>query len=433
LYSFIWKFSPAAADSNVSVSLEQGSLGNQLVISGMFLAAVPLLLVHRQRAAALVVAGLPLFLTVGWFAATTLWSQHPDLTVRRIVAYAMVLVIAVGVIAAMSTPQRIVGTILAVFATVIVVDLFSVLLVPAVAVTVDGVQGVHSHKNDAGTVAMVTVLILGGSAWAVRKLALRLPLLLLCLAALAFLVVTRSKTTIALTFILLLLLPVLYLLLANSRALLAAVALLVCGVAAAGLMALALADVGINDVLSFVFGDPTLTRRTEIWQQLMISIHERPVRGFGWGAFWGTGDPLNPMHGPPRAWYLDASVVNTAHNGYVDIVLQSGLVGLGLALMLVARCIWNYARILSHKRTPAAARRFIAVFLAVALAILFNNSTESRLLGPADPIARLFDFIYLSGEWWRLQLLAGRERRVFPARPAGTMEPAAVAAGGPRL
>ncbi|MEM6946490.1 MAG: O-antigen ligase [Pseudomonadota bacterium] len=77
------------------------------------------------------------------------------------------------------------------------------------------------------------------------------------------------------------------------------------------------------DVFLALFGkDATLTGRTDIWSALAGSISQRPLLGFGYGAFW---DPASQP-----AYWVRAAVdweAPTAHNGWLEIALATGLLG----------------------------------------------------------------------------------------------------------
>lgn len=433
IYSFFSGFSPFAGQQSVLASSEQGSFVNKLSTALMFCGCVPLLIAYRRQAWDLVRFSLPLLIVVSWFTVSVIWSQHPDLTLRRIIAYWMYLVIAIAAISTIVTPQKIVATIALVFATVIVFDFLALALFPAAATQLEGVRGIHFHKNDAGTVAMVSTFVLGGASFATKGKLLKTALFALSVASICFLILSHSKTTLGFTLILILVIPAIYLLILRSQAVLVTIIALIVGCGAALFSILILFDVSMEQILTFVFGDPTLTRRTDLWRHLLYSIYERPLLGSGWGAFWGTGEAVNPIHAPPKAWFLDAAMINTAHNGYLDVVLQSGLVGLVLTIALIIRCLWNYVMLLQENQISLAERRSVLVFFAVAIAILLNSTMESRIFGVGDPIARLFDLIYLCGECWRQQIRgrgrtqevtwrSGRSARAEALFPAGTAE-----------
>ena len=84
--------------------------------------------------------------------------------------------------------------------------------------------------------------------------------------------------------------------------------------------------------------DATLTGRTDIWFVLADYIGQRPVLGYGYGAFWAeTSEPGNWVR-ETLEW--DAP---TAHNGWLEITLALGFVGLAFLtldfLMTVGRAV----------------------------------------------------------------------------------------------
>jgi O-antigen ligase len=70
--------------------------------------------------------------------------------------------------------------------------------------------------------------------------------------------------------------------------------------------------------------DATLTGRTDIWELVGHKIRERPMLGYGFSAFWADKD-----YGPGAA--ISAQLqwsIPTAHNGWLETLLQFGMVGL---------------------------------------------------------------------------------------------------------
>lgn len=76
-------------------------------------------------------------------------------------------------------------------------------------------------------------------------------------------------------------------------------------------------------LLGLIGRDATLTGRTDIWVALFEVIDERPLLGYGYGAFWGEGSD-------PAAYVKEVTQwdVPTAHNGWLETWLSIGLVGL---------------------------------------------------------------------------------------------------------
>jgi exopolysaccharide production protein ExoQ len=77
--------------------------------------------------------------------------------------------------------------------------------------------------------------------------------------------------------------------------------------------------------------DPTLSRRTEIWAGVIEVVQRRPLTGYGVGGAW-----INHSAEPTRTILRDLGfLVYQAHNGFLEIMLQLGLVGLALFMVLL--------------------------------------------------------------------------------------------------
>jgi len=88
-------------------------------------------------------------------------------------------------------------------------------------------------------------------------------------------------------------------------------------------------------------GDPTLTGRTVIWSQLLLSFWKHPWTGYGYGAFWGAGEGWAAFMRIYGAMHFAASY---AHSGYIDVLLQLGGIGLALVLAIVAKATYTGLR-----------------------------------------------------------------------------------------
>ena len=101
------------------------------------------------------------------------------------------------------------------------------------------------------------------------------------------------------------------------------------------------AIMAINPALIFnLLGrDATLTGRTDIWSVLVDAIGNRPLLGYGYGAFWQLESMPAYRVRAATEW-----LVPTAHNGWLETALGVGLIGLGLLILnfalLIARAAW---------------------------------------------------------------------------------------------
>jgi O-antigen ligase len=118
-----------------------------------------------------------------------------------------------------------------------------------------------------------------------------------------------------------------------------------------------------QSVIAMAGRDPTFTGRTEIWKTL-LGWNINPVAGTGFESFW-LGERREKL--AELYWWQP----NEAHNGYLEIYLNLGLVGLMLMLALFFSVFRNGAKMLLENFDRA---RFQLGFLA---AFVLYNWTEA--------------------------------------------------------
>jgi exopolysaccharide production protein ExoQ len=124
----------------------------------------------------------------------------------------------------------------------------------------------------------------------------------------------------------------------------------------------------INTMLAEAIGrDPTLTGRTNIWNAV-LSTHTNPLLGTGYESFW-LGRRLTEV------WRKTGIGINEAHNGYLEVYLNLGLIGLFLLLGFLVASYRTICRRLS------ASSGFGSLTLAFWTILPFYNVTESAFKG----------------------------------------------------
>jgi exopolysaccharide production protein ExoQ len=120
----------------------------------------------------------------------------------------------------------------------------------------------------------------------------------------------------------------------------------------------------INGVLASQVGrDPTLTGRTDIWKAV-LSTNTNWLIGTGYESFW-LGPRLY------QVWRQTMMGLNESHNGYLEIYLNLGMVGiLLLVVFLIAayRTIWK-----RFEHSPSLA----SLGLATWMVVVFYDMTEA--------------------------------------------------------
>ncbi|UVK96023.1 O-antigen ligase family protein [Pseudomonas atacamensis] len=329
----------------------EGNLANQ--VCGLLTLLVPLFFFIRHKvflSKSFYRQNLFLLLFLGCVAASISWSSEPMLSFKRFVALLSVVFFA-GFIAWRYSLERIAFLFGCVIGAAALVGLIFAVIRPDIAFISGGIRdgafrGVFAEKNAGARLNAIAILLL------LPMIRQRNPMAMLYgLFALIAIGLAQSATAIALIvagtasyayFITLIRLRINSSLLAFTAATL--VFFLLCGVLYANYAML----------LELVGRDPSLTDRTLIWELLQPLIDAQFLKGYGFGAFWASADA--------DAFITRWGYIGNAHSGYVETLLNGGLIQL-IALLLM------FAQTLS-KRYRAITADQSARYQACALVII---------------------------------------------------------------
>lgn len=124
-------------------------------------------------------------------------------------------------------------------------------------------------------------------------------------------------------------------------------------------------DIFVSDIVTSLGRDMTLTGRTEIWRELLAQPIN-PLIGTGFQSFWQT--PLAANFG--EKYYF---IVNQAHNGYLEVYLQTGLIGLFLLMAVIIAAGFKLKMALLSRNNQ------VTLFFSLFIVILLNNWTEASI------------------------------------------------------
>jgi len=143
--------------------------------------------------------------------------------------------------------------------------------------------------------------------------------------------------------------------------------------------------------------ESTLTGRVQIWPLLIEYWQDHKWFGSGFGSFWNI-QGSQPIEGFTHGWI---SEIASAHNGFLDLVVQTGLPGLILAIL--ATLIAPLYRLLSGTQIE---RSRACLLLAILCFCLGHNITESSLFD-RDAVPQVFLMLgigLLNAEWWKARV-----------------------------
>jgi exopolysaccharide production protein ExoQ len=153
--------------------------------------------------------------------------------------------------------------------------------------------------------------------------------------------------------------------------------------------------------LSYIlYGDPTLTGRSIIWDFANYEIARRPLLGWGYQSFWLVG-PDAPSVIEAPGWVKS---MPNAHNGYYDTTLEMGYVGYYLLLTFIFATVHAIGRVADRDLAKAW------LILSLALYVIMYNYLESVWM-------RGFEFLWVV--FVILSVEISRYWQPFPLTSAG--------------
>ncbi|MDR7038873.1 O-antigen ligase [Methylobacterium sp. BE186] len=321
------------SDRSLLEAAESGSLLTQGIFIALALAmgaALWRLGLERLRP----LMSWPILLCAGWLALTILTSVEPLLSIRRAILLLIAAMLAAGVLVVARSARQFALTLAASALIIVISSFLAVALVPQLSVhSAFDVQaepdhaglwrGIFPHKNEAGSVMVILILV---GLYVAATLSRFTGWVIVLLSAI-FLVGTNSKTAMATVPVILAVTGLCQVFRGPwLRALLLVAPILAFSILSIGSIFLP----PVKDVLELLLKDASFTGRSEIWQFAVDNILVRPVQGWGYGAFWLTE---RTMYGSATisTWVNGA---RHAHNAFLDTALTTGLPGLGIALLV---------------------------------------------------------------------------------------------------
>jgi exopolysaccharide production protein ExoQ len=230
-----------------------------------------------------------------------------------------------------------------------------------------GWRGIYDHKNGC---AEMTIFLLPGAFFApVGGLLSRLSRIAYVLLSVILIVMSRSMGGCLLLAFLLAYVIVLRVVQRFPRKdSVVLVLLLLVG----GVLPLVLVAISYFKEIAYALGkDPTLTGRTTIWSAVVVSAMKRPLLGYGYMAFWTglQGESGNVLMA--NGWSFDH-----AHNGFLEVWLGIGALGLGVILYSLIKTFRN--------ALPCILARnfYLSWCVSIVLLVAIHAMDESSLATP---------------------------------------------------
>ena len=306
-----------------------------------------------------------------WCWASVAWAIEPAVSFRRVL-FTTIVVLSVVYSVNMLSYRQVMSSLAGWFALIVLLDWLTVQIMTnaihqaneAEPLLAGNWRGIHTHKNEAGALCAVAALLFSDLAFRGKSF-ITAPVL--AALSVGFLVMTQSKTSEAAVVVAALL--GLFIDRGYRNPVLRNIMF------AAGLCLLVLLAIGFGDqatdLLVFLDDPGSLTGRVQIWPVLFRYAGDHLLLGSGYGSFWAIGS-ASPVYEDGAEWL---TTIAHAHNGYIDLLVQIGLIGLVMAVFaLVVRPLY----ILTTQPLPPQRSRWLLA--SIVSFCLLHDLLESSLL-----------------------------------------------------
>jgi O-antigen ligase len=412
-YLFHFASGTEVTNRDFAGEVESGNIKFQSATLAIYSIGLLYILAERARMPKLLIGNWALLALTGYALFSCLWSYYPEATFRRAFALALTTTFAFYLVLRF-TPRELLQLVAWALFLGAALSLVLVILYPGSMIHHDALagswRGSFGHKNRLGRMMTLAVVIFtllliergGKSNW------FNWAGLALCGFMLAM---SQSRTAWITTMVLLMFIPILrFLRGARLPMSLRVGSLLVLG------FAVVMAGTHFMVVgLEALGRDMTFSGRTTIWTHAIHAGMEHSMLGAGFRSFW---TPEGASYVYARLW----GVIGNGHNGYLDVWLELGFIGLGIFLVMFFTGLSRaYSRLI---RSDDIAGLFYALIMIYALIYSF---TEKFLLEQSELTWMLImvTLIYLTPR--RVRLI---RRSAIPA-PARGSPPSGNGSQGP--
>lgn len=350
-----------------------GDPRTQVFLAMCYLVVMVIAIVHFRWIVAVGRRNPAVFALLALACASALWAQMPDLVVRRAIAVAGATLF--GIVVAIRLPF---GEQLKIFRWAIRIagglSLAVLVLAPGAAIVAGAeggsVRGIFNHKNHLGATMALGALV----EWCCPETARKAKVFrgLSIFVYLALLVLSNSMTSVVAFAAAVLVVYAFKLLHARCK--------LPLPMLFAILLVTACVAIGIESSATELLGRSSdLTGRTELWSFTWNMIAKSPWLGFGLSGFWMGASEESLSVQTQLGWTPVYS-----HNGYLEILLSLGFVGLALFLIMMSTGIQRVLRRAHAAHSiqdfwPIAFFTFFLVHNLAECTILVQNSLEWSL------------------------------------------------------
>jgi exopolysaccharide production protein ExoQ len=366
--------------SDVS-EIATSNIVNQIAFTTLFLTAIIAMLPKMKTVIGIIYKEKIFTFFIIWAFISILWSDYTFVSFKRWFQFFTAYCVALSVMSHVDFSEVLLRRLRWLFYFYLLISIVTIFTVPGAKDFYGIWRGIAPSKNHLGQGALLSGLVVFYTAWTSRGKR-RLLATLMFLLAVVLIIGSQSMTTLS-TFLFIGFLGTIFYMdkyfsqLSMGRIL--SVVLIVCGTALFLTLVFLAPDL-IAALAGSAGRDLTFTGRTQLWADILMETQKHWVLGAGYQGFWVIENPSLLALYEIYVW-----LPNQAHNGYLDILNELGIVGL-LMFMFI---IFNYFRGLIKLKLPHYWKWFVIVAIIV-------NIQESTFIRAQVVTGVMFMFSYVA-------------------------------------
>jgi O-antigen ligase len=344
----------------------EGDLPSQVIFIATYFVSFTILLLSKRKISFRVTGNIWFWLLLVWTCLSVFWSGAPQVTIRHVIAILGTTLFSILLVKYFNIREYV--HLLAVGLLITIVYSYLVIfLAPSIGVShivTTEWQGIFTHKNHLGKAASLSILIFSylllsnqkGKWYWLFGLVSGIGLLIGAQSAAAVIITAAVEGAVILLFLI-------------DRA----PKVVWTGALAVIVIATMITIPSMDQILDTFGKNETLTGRTQLWDFSVSMAYKKPFAGYGYGAFWLGSEGPSAQIGPDSPMGLD---ITHAHNGFIELILDLGLVGLLFAFLTYLVAVWKSVRTLVRHAFSFET----SIYFILLIWILPFNITEQALL-----------------------------------------------------
>ncbi len=365
----------------MDTSIQTSNIINQIVFSTLFLTALYSLIPKWRFVISIIRSEKIFFIFLLWCTLTLLWSDYPFISFKRLFQYVTSYVVFLSILAHISSTEKVFKYFKILLSVYILLSFISVFTIPG-AVDENGLwRGLASSKNHLGQMTLISIIFF--SHFIITSPLRQKLFFIFMLLITVILFIGSSSVTSMLTLMIiggLLLSQYLDKQFAAAGIGRTVSVIIILFTFSVVLSLLFLAPRLLSDLVNETGRDLTFTGRTELWADVFKYVKTHLLLGCGFQGFW-IFDSVQTQ----ELYQVYIWIPIQAHNGYLDILNETGLIGLLLFLGTIITYFINL-RIINKGN----------FWKWLVIAALVVNITESTLIRPNITSGVLYLFAYLA-------------------------------------